>query len=487
MEYPKIIQGGMGAGVSSSGLARAVSSLGQLGVVSGTALDVSLCRRLQLGDTNGTMRMALAAFPDQALVGRVLERYFIPGGKPEGTPFKLLPAFTQHPDLALLELTVAANFVEVHLAKRGHPGVVGINYLEKIQFPNLASIYGAMLAGVDYVLMGAGIPREIPAVLDTLALRRAASLRMRVEGEREGSEHRLAFDPAVLALTGGELKRPIFLAIVASSVLAANLARKADGKVDGFVVEGPTAGGHNAPPRGKPELTAQGEPRYGERDKVDLAAMRALGRPFWLAGSFGRPERLVEALGEGAQGIQAGTAFAFCQESGLTTQVKARVFELARQGRAPVRTSATASPTGFPFKVVQWEESLSREDTYRARRRICDLGYLRTAYQKPDGSLGYRCASEPVEAYLAKGGRREDTEGRRCLCNALMSNIGLAQNQKWGYEEEPLVTAGDDLAELSAIFGNEGVYSAAQVVGYLLGVPAAPAPGQAPAPVPAEV
>ena len=34
--------------------------------------------------------------------------------------------------------------------------------------PHLASIYGAMLAGVGYVLMGAGIPLHIPGVLDAL-------------------------------------------------------------------------------------------------------------------------------------------------------------------------------------------------------------------------------------------------------------------------------------------------------------------------------
>ncbi|HEY6553858.1 MAG TPA: nitronate monooxygenase, partial [Vicinamibacteria bacterium] len=46
---PQIIQGGMGVAVSSFGLARAVSREGQLGVVSGTALDVVLARRLQSG------------------------------------------------------------------------------------------------------------------------------------------------------------------------------------------------------------------------------------------------------------------------------------------------------------------------------------------------------------------------------------------------------------------------------------------------------
>jgi nitronate monooxygenase len=49
---------------------------------------------------------------------------------------------------------------------------------------------------------------------------------------------------------------------------------------------------------------------------------------------------------------------------------------------------------------------------------------------------------------VKKGGKLEDTIGRKCLCNALMSNIGLGQTQKCGSLELPLVTAGDDLIEL---------------------------------------
>src|ERR1035437_1900826 len=61
------------------------------------------------------------------------------------------------------------NFVEVFLAREGHNNPVGINYLEKVQLPHLASVYGAMLAGVGYILMGAGVPLKIPGVLDRFA------------------------------------------------------------------------------------------------------------------------------------------------------------------------------------------------------------------------------------------------------------------------------------------------------------------------------
>jgi hypothetical protein len=160
--------------------------------------------------------------------------------------------------------------------------------------PTLASLYGAMLAHVDYVLMGAGIPRAIPGILDQLASGLVAKQKLDVKGP---AEFTIEFDPA--SYTDGALppvKRPQFLAIVSSQIRATMLARKIDPSVDGFVVEAPTAGGHNAPPRGKTELNVAGEPIYGERDRPDLGAILELGLPFWLAGSRAEPAALAEAL-----------------------------------------------------------------------------------------------------------------------------------------------------------------------------------------------
>ncbi|MCH7847364.1 MAG: nitronate monooxygenase [Planctomycetes bacterium] len=466
---PTIIQGGMGAGVSSWSLAQAVSKAGQLGVVSGTAMDVILARRLQVGDVGGHMRRALERFPIPGVAQRILDRYFVPGGKPEDKPFKAKPVPNENPSSRLEELLVASNFVEVDLAKEGHDGPVGINFLEKIQLPNLPSIYGAMLAGVTYVLMGAGIPRAIPGILDRLAQRQPVELRLDVQGADNGEVFMTRFDPN--SFCGGEapdVVRPDFLAIVASSTLANMLARKASGKVNGFVIEGPTAGGHNAPPRGRLQLSVEGEPVYGERDVVDLDAVKALGLPFWLAGSYAEPERIAEALRQGATGVQIGTAFAYCEESGLEHELKAKVLAMSRTGDARVYTDPIASPTGFPFKVVLMEDTHSDAATYENRSRICDLSYLRHAYKKPDGTLGWRCPSEPVEDYLRKGGKEEDTHGRKCVCNGLLANIGLAQTRR-GELEKPLITSGDDVANV-ARFLKPGAnsYSAVDVLEYLL-------------------
>jgi nitronate monooxygenase len=478
MSQPQIIQGGMGVAVSGWRLARTVSQLRQLGVVSGTALAVMLSRRLQAGDLDGQMRHGLAHFPYPAIAKRVLDEHFIPGGKAPDQPFRLTPMPTLTPRPSLVELTVVANFVEVFLAKEGHSGPVGINFLEKIQLPALPSLFGAMLANVDYVLMGAGIPRAIPGLLDRLAAGEDVTLRVDVQGAAAGEEHLTRFSPREFcAEAPRRLQRPQFLGIVASATLALTLAKKSNGRVDGFVVEGETAGGHNAPPRGPLKLTPEGEPLYGPRDVPELDKIAALGLPFWLAGSYGRPGGLADALRAGATGIQVGTAFAFCEESGIDPELKRQVIELSRQGRAGVFTDPVASPTGFPFKVVQLAGTLSAAAAYDARERICDLGYLRHLYVRPDRSIGYRCPSEPVENYLRKGGKLEETVGRKCVCNGLPATVGSAQARADGTWELPLMTAGNEVANVAQFLApGRSSYTAAEVIAKLLAGAAAPPP-----------
>jgi NAD(P)H-dependent flavin oxidoreductase YrpB (nitropropane dioxygenase family) len=467
---PEIIQGGMGVGVSDWRLARTVSRCGQLGVVSGTALDTVLVRRLQDGDPGGDVRRAMAAFPISGVTAAVLKRFYLPEGRPAGTPYRLVRMHRQAMASSAVQLLILAGFVEVHLAKEGHGGQVGINLLTKIQIPNLATLYGALLAGVDAVLMGAGIPREVPAALDALAAHQRAVLRFDVEGLPSGQEERLSFEPSAHWADGVRppLRRPPFLAIVASNSLATMLVRKASGRVDGLIVEGPTAGGHNAPPRGRLALSPEGEPIYGARDVVDLAELCQLGVPFWLAGGTGSPGALEAARAAGAAGIQVGTLFAFARESGLMEQYRRSILAAARRGQVKVFTDPHASPTGFPFKIVRWSGDPASGDPL-PRSRVCDIGLLRTAYLGDNGRIGFRCPAEPVDAWEGKGGKAGETEGRRCLCNALLADIGYPQVREQGRLEPALITSGDDLESISSFLGDREEYGAAEVVDYLLG------------------
>ena len=216
LQLPRIIQGGMGARVSSWKLARAVALEGQLGLTSGVAMDAVFVRSLQDGDPEGIIRRSLAAFPDQDMANRFIDKYYVEGGKDPARPYKPLPMWTLNPPQMLVEATVLANFCEAtplppsHSARRrlraarthahrrpapqvwlakhdddGNPiecGNVGINLLTKIQLPNVPSLFGAMLAGADYVVMGAGIPMEIPGILDDLSEGKPCKLVIDTEG-----------------------------------------------------------------------------------------------------------------------------------------------------------------------------------------------------------------------------------------------------------------------------------------------------------------
>jgi nitronate monooxygenase len=468
---PQVIQGGMGVGVSSWQLAKAVARAGQLGVVSGTATAVTVARRLALGDEGGHLRRVLARFPLPELAERVLARHLGTALDPAGPRFRGVAQPSLRPPAALTELTVVATYAEVALAKEGHDGPVGINLLEKIQLPTLASLYGAMLAGVDVVLMGAGVPARIPSLLDRLADGLAVSMPVTVAGAPRGEVHEIHLDPWALGEGGAPpaVHRPRFVAIVSSATMATFLARNAAGGPDGFVVELPVAGGHNAPPRGAMRLDADGQPIYGPRDAVDLDAIAALGVPFWLAGGYASAEALATARAAGAAGVQVGTAFAFCEESGMAPEVRDRALAAIRGGQAVVRTDPLASPTGYPFKLLEQAGTVSEADTYTARRRVCDLGYLRDPYRREDGAVGYRCASEPVEDYVRKGGDEAATVGRRCLCNGLLATVGLGQVDADGVAEPALVTAGDAVAEVAALLPvGARTYTARDVLARLL-------------------
>eukprot|EP00285_Hemiselmis_virescens_P003758 CAMPEP_0173415062 /NCGR_PEP_ID=MMETSP1356-20130122/84659_1 /TAXON_ID=77927 ORGANISM="Hemiselmis virescens, Strain PCC157" /NCGR_SAMPLE_ID=MMETSP1356 /ASSEMBLY_ACC=CAM_ASM_000847 /LENGTH=621 /DNA_ID=CAMNT_0014377285 /DNA_START=156 /DNA_END=2021 /DNA_ORIENTATION=+ len=509
MRIPKIIQGGMGVQVSSWTLAREVNRAGELGVISGTAMETVIIRWLQEGDPGGIYKRALDRFPDQGMVKRVWDRYYIEGGKDEKKPYKNPAMWTIDPNGDLEEATVLGNYAEVWLAKHEDDGTlikgggVGINCLTKIQLPTIQNIYGALFADVDYIIMGAGIPMEVPGIIDNLCEHKDCKLAIDVDDSPEPVYTH--FSPKAFWERSGDpsqmkrkMTRPSFFPIVSSVTLAQAMLKRATGAgptkgIQGFIIEYPTAGGHNAPPRGFRydaaakshvlSLNDRGEPVYGEKDEINLDKFKnaVKGLPFWLAGYYARPDKLQEVLALGGAGIQVGTSFAFTKESGLRQDVKQEVLKKVVTGDVGVYTDPVASPTGFPFKVLELEDSLWKEDKYEARPRVCNLGYLRTAYyDTKTEKIGYRCASEPVDIYLKKGGVTEATVGRKCLCNSLMANAGLAQvspfkaqGSEEKYVEEILITAGDDVNQCREYMKNnaEGVYeySAMDVLNYLWG------------------
>jgi nitronate monooxygenase len=471
MKLPKIIQGGMGVAISDWNLAKAVSIEGQLGVISGTGISNIFIARLMQGDVGGHVRRALEAFPFQDAVAKLLDKYYVENPKLDKTTYKRPQMWTMKPSKALNELTIIANFVEVYLAKEGHKNLIGINLLEKVQMPTMASLYGAMLAGVNNVIIGAGIPIQIPGILDDLSKHKKIQYRLDVKG---GEGIHLEFNPQKIfpnvVEKVGDLVRPFFSPIVSSVVLAKSLIKRSSGKVNGLVIEAPIAGGHNAPPRGKMQLDENSEPIYGPKDKVDFQKIKELEIPFWIAGGFDTPEKLEEAIEAGATGIQVGTAFAFCDESGMEDQLKRKVIKQVINEDIVVHTDASISPTGFPFKVVAVDETMAIPLILEERPRLCDVGLLRIPIQNENGKIEFRCSAEPTDQYVKKGGIAEDTIGKSCLCNNLIATAGFPQTRKDGYTEAPLVTAGNGLEALGRFFKPGKLnYSAKDVIDYLKG------------------
>lgn len=468
---PRIIQGGMGIAVSSWRLARRVAEMGEMGVVSGTAIDSVVVRELQSGDPYGRLK-SLAAYPDQEIVEFLKNTYFVEGGLPEGAAYKLLPIHRFKPTPRSQRILSAATYSEVVLAREGHEGMVGINLMAKLKRHSLACMYGAMLAGVAAILIGAGIPIEEAEALRALADAKPARLRLDVDTSAvnggNGDTYYYELNPADLVPDPQPLPRPAFLPIISSDLLANILHKKLPaGTISGVIIEGPVAGGHNAPPRNK-GVDENQNPVYDDRDRADLGRIVALGYPVYLAGGYGSPEGLQKALDMGATGIQVGTLFSLTNESGYPADTKAYIIERIHKNQVSVRTDGRISSTGFPFKAVEVEKTLGIPELLAGRTRICDLGYLQTPYLDARGSLQGRCSAEPVDDYVRKGGAIEDTERRACLCNGLLANIGLGQEQKWGKETE-LFTAGDDLVDLPFGSVDEPHYSAEDVIRYLRG------------------
>ncbi len=465
---PTIIQGGMGIAVSSWKLARRVAELGQFGVVSGTAIDSVVIRELQDGDPYDRLGW-LTQYPDQDTVDDIRDTFFLPEGRAADQPYKLLPIHKFRPTVRSQKILCAAAYSEVTLAKQGHDGLIGINLLAKMKRYTLPCVYGAMLAGVDAILMGAGIPIEESEQLNPLAEGLPGRLRLQVERQSTsvGEQLYYEFDPSVVVAPPPKLSRPMFFPIVASDALARIMDKKVErGLITGWIIEGPVAGGHNAPPRSK-NRDEDGTPIYDERDNADLKKIAALGLPFYLAGGYGSPNKLQTALELGATGVQIGSLFSLADESGYPADTKEKLIQLIHEKKAIVRTDGRVSSTGFPFKVLEVEGTVGDPSQYYSRTRICDLGYLQEAFMDDADRLQVRCPAEPVNTWLSKGGDEADTSHRGCLCNGLMANIGLPQVQKTGVEL-PLFTAGDDILALPLGSETNPRYSAKDVLEYLL-------------------
>lgn len=464
IKLPQVIQGGMGINVSTSKLANMIARLGGIGVVSGTGIAEVITRTLQKGGPEvSKIFKAASAFPDQEIANEILIEFL--NKREPGGHYCVLPKWGCEKQEWLEKITLFSAFVVVWLAKQGSPkGMIGINLMHKITAPLPSLMYGAMLAGVDVIFVGAGIPTDIPKTIDRLSRSECV--------EWKHNNIPFIFKPNSHGFKD-EVKKPLFGAIVSSNTLAKKMTpdmtpkmTPESGGCDLLVLENHTAGGHNAPPRGKiPEGKI---PDWGEKDLINLDDLKNLNIPIYLAGGYGNPEGLESAQRSGFTGIQAGSIFALSEESGFTLEIKEAIIRAIREDRAKIESSFVASPTGYPFKVLQMEGTMSDPVSFLKRKRSCGVGLLREVkevkidLENKAQQARWSCSADP---------RLENAGSQAvCLCEALLAVIGLAQ-VNGGEEELPIITLGEELKDIKKLLEKNKwqPYPAEAAYNYIMG------------------
>ena len=457
--HPKVVFAALGIHASPPWeYARAAAKLGQIGVVSGAAYHYIFARILQRGDLDGHYRRAIKTFPDREMAERVFERYYVPGGISPTQRYMFVEQPSLFPSDDMIELIIVANYCQVWVAKDGHDGLIGINFLEKMQIQLIYGIYGALLADVNYLFIGAGIPNQISEILKKLIRHEPATYQIKVEGMTE--KFPLEFYPReIMGCELTKLNRPKFGPIIALSSLAKSMTRNnPDHGVDLFVAENYIAGGHSMNPRVGGLFTPDNQPIYGTKDDPNFEQLRKIGVPFYVAGAYASPEKLDEALALGAIGIQVGSIGADSTGSGFQPHLSAYIRKHAYRGDLVVDCNLKVSPTTYSFKVAIIPGTLGDPEVYEARVRICDIGALLVPYLKGGegkDKYGYRCSAEPIISYCKKGGNRKDTDCKGCLCNGLFSTVDLGQRLANGLIEPPIVTHGKDYSFIQYLILHE--------------------------------
>lgn len=332
-----VVQGGMGVGVSLYPLARAVALQGGLGIISSAFLDRLVSKRS----------------------GKKLSSY-------------------------------EAAFEEVSLAK-AEGGFAGINIMCALVRDYEASVRGALDAGADAIISGAGLPLSLPVI---------------------------------------QPPRDTALIPIVSSGRALDLICKRWGKLgyrpDAVVLEGPLAGGHLGFKIDQIDLESNRLENL--LPPVKEIALKYGDFPVIVAGGIYTYNDIVRFMKMGADGVQMGTRFLVTEESSASAAYKKAVVESKEDDI--VIAHDPGSPCGMPFRVIK-QSPMYASALKKLRAPKCDKGYL---LLKDEEGKFTRC--------LAK----ESNEHHFCICNGLLSSGGYNPDK-----EEPLYTVGTNASRIDKL------------------------------------
>ncbi len=398
----------MGAGVSNWRLAQAVSRQGQLGVVSGTALDVIL-----RGGCRTATRAATCAAPGRLPVPGMAERVLASTSSRAAGPGRALPgaADVRHRLGARAVDASSRTSWRCGSHARATTNRSASTCSTRSSCPSCRrSTARCWRASVR--ADGRRHPDEVPGVLDRLAPRAGESACM---SSIEGDDTAMRFSPADWTRARPPRSGGRVSAIIASNARA-DLPRKANGRVDGFIVEGPTAGGHNAPPRGKPALKAT-----GSRCTASATSWTSRRCANWACRS-GWPAGAARPRVCGTRSPAGPPASRWERPSRSATS---RAWT-PRQGAVLARTDGRCPglhrPRRLAHRLSVQGGRAGGDDVVRgripARTRICDLGYLR---ELTDGRTARRLPLPGGARHPVRHEGRRRSEGRAASASATPS------------------------------------------------------------------
>lgn len=332
-----IIQGGMGVGVSLHPLASAVAREGGLGIVSSACLDRLVSKR----------------------TGKKYNTY-------------------------------EAVYEEVSLA-RATGGFAGINIMGALVRDYNDSVKGALDAGADAIISGAGLPLTLPAIQPP--------------------------------------KDTALIPIVSSARALELICKKWERlgyRPDAVVLEGPLAGGHLGFKIDHVDL---------ESNKLEnlLPPVKDMARkygdfPVIVAGGIYTHDDIVKFLDMGADGVQMGTRFLATEESSASGEYKQAVINAEKEDI--IVTHDPGSPCGMPFRVIK-QSAMYVSALKRLRPPKCDKGYVLV---------------KDKEGKFAICPAKESNDHCFCICNGLLSSAGYNRDK-----EEPLYTVGTNASRIDRL------------------------------------
>jgi len=332
-----IVQGGMGVGVSLHPLASAVAREGGVGIISSACLDRLVSRR----------------------TGKRLTTY-------------------------------EATYDEVSLSKAAG-GYAGINIMVALVKDYENSVKGAIDAGADVIISGAGLPLGLPAIQP----------------------------PKDTALI------PIVSSARALEIICKKWERLGY-RPDATVLEGPLAGGHLGFKIDSIDLESNRLDRL--LPPVKDMAMKYGDFPIIVAGGIYTHGDIARFLKMGADGVQMGTRFLATEESSASPAYKRAVIDAKEEDI--IVAHDPGSPCGLPFRIIK-HSPMYVSALRRARAPKCDKGYV--LLKDADGNFS-RCIA------------RESNEHAFCICNGLLSSAGYNPEK-----EEPLYTVGTNAFRVDRI------------------------------------